>query len=80
MRIGAIGRLGRGDTDRVDAVHWHEAEARRIRAIEAQQQIRVSQFHKVLEELAEEERPRKLRVIEVVSAPGIPYPRKFYLR
>ncbi|HAA54123.1 MAG TPA: hypothetical protein DCE42_05175 [Myxococcales bacterium] len=70
MRISAIGRVHRSNAERVDSIHWHES-ARRVQSIDAQEAARTETFRSVMDQLKEEPHRRRMRVMEVVSAPGV---------
>ncbi len=69
MRIAAIAPVGSSTTTPVESVHWQESY--RVRAVKAEGAEAARKFQEVIKRLEEQPHRRRMRVIEVVSAPGV---------
>lgn len=69
MRISAIAPVGSSTTAPVDPVRWQESY--RVRAIKSEGAEKARKYQEVVECLQENPHRRRMRVIEVVSAPGV---------
>ncbi len=70
MKVSGIARLNRAYPSAVDPISWYES-ARRVQPIQPEEKIYRKDFHKVMKELEEGAILRKLRVVEIVFAPGV---------
>lgn len=69
MRIAAIAPVGSSTAAPVDPIRWHES--RRVRQVDPYESVRQREFADVLRRLEREPEQRRMRVIEVVAAPGV---------
>ena len=69
MRVSGIARVDRSRSAPVDPVSWYEAA--RVQPVQPDLRVYRRDFAKVMAELEQELTLRKLRVIEVVFAPGV---------
>jgi hypothetical protein len=70
MRISAIVPVGRRVHSPVDAVGWHE-QANRVHHAGRKESSPKGAFLKVLQTVQEESQRQRMRVVEVVYAPGM---------
>lgn len=70
MRISAIVPVGRHIHSPVDAVGWYE-QSKRVQHTAPKESAPKGAFLKVLQTMQEEQAKERMRVVEVVYAPGV---------